>query len=189
MANGSPILTLICSAETSEDIIFRNADIRDDLRWGAPSELLAPFGVDRSYRGFYHLIDTYPMRGSCTGGVFTEIATFDTITATRGSKAEVRQSWMDAPYEISFIFDTMVFEQLIPRPITNPHPKFQFDPVNYMGDWNAKNIIDRNCNPDGTVLFHRGILAAASKPIHPERGVAFLHLRCDPALNLVTSCS
>src|SRR6185436_4884245 len=82
MENGSPILTLIVSAETSEDLIFRNADIRQDLRWGKPNELLAPFGVDRSYRGFYHLIDNYPIRGVCTGGVFTEIAAF---TATVGA--------------------------------------------------------------------------------------------------------
>jgi len=189
MANGAPILTLIASAETSEDIIFRNADIRDDIRWGKPNDLLAPFGVDRSYRGFYHLVDMYPMRGTCSAGVFTEIPAFALQSATRGQKAEVFQSWMDAPYEISFLFDPMVLEQLIPKPITNPHPKFSFDPVNYMGEWTAKNIIDRVCNPDGTVLFHRGILAAASKPVHPERGVAFLHLRCDPALNLVTSCS
>lgn len=189
MANGAPILTLITSAETSEDIIFRNSDIRDDLRWGQPNELLAPFGVDRSYRGFYHLIDMYPMRGTCSAGVFTEIPAFALQSATKGQKAEIYQSWMDAPYEISFIFDPMVFEQLIPGPITNPHPQFQFDPVNYMGDWTVKNIIDRVCNPDGTILFHRGILAAASKAVHPERGAAFLHLRCDPALNLVTSCS
>lgn len=196
MENGSPIMTLITSAETSEDLIFRNADIRQDLRWGKPNELLSPFGVDRSYRGFYHLIDTYPMRGTCAAGVFTEIPTFTATpgaysgsAATKGQKTEINTAWTTAPYEISFIFDPMVFEQLIPKTITNPHPKFRFDAVNYMGDWQVKNIIDRVCNPDGTILFHRGILAAASKAIHPERGAAFLHLRCDPSLNLVTSCS
>ena len=196
MENGSPIMTLITSAETSEDLIFRNADIRQDLRWGKPNELLSPFGVDRSYRGFYHLIDTYPIRGTCAAGVFTEIAAFTTTpgaypgtAATKGQKAEVATAWNTAPYEVSFIFDPMVFEQLIPKTITNPHPKFRFDPVNYMGQWGIRNIIDRVCNPDGTILFHRGILASASKAIHPERGVAFLSLRCDPALNLVTACS
>jgi len=196
MENGSPILTLICSAETSDDLIFRNADIRQDLRWGKPNELLAPFGVDRSYRGFYHLIDNYPIRGNCTANVFTEVAAFTSTpgaypgsAATKGQKTEVATAWMQATDEISFIFDPTVLEQLIPKTITNPNPKFRFDPVNYMGDWNVKNIISRECNPDGTILFHRGILAAGSKPIHPERGVAFLHMRCDPALNLVTSCT
>lgn len=196
MENGSPIMTLIVSAETSEDLIFRNADIRQDLRWGRPNELLSPFGVDRSYRGFYHLIDTYPIRGTCAAGVFTEIPVFTSTpgaypggAATKGQKTEVSEAWTTAPYEVSFIFDPMVFEQLIPKTITAPHPKFRFDPVNYMGQWGIRNIIDRVCNPDGTIVFHRGILASASKPIHPERGVAFLHLRCDPALNLVTACS
>lgn len=196
MEDGRPILTLIASAETSDDLIFRNADIRQDLRWGKPNELLAPFGVERSYRGFYHLIDEYPIRGSCAAGVFTEIAAFTATPgayagapATRGQKTEVSEAWNTAPYEVSFIYDPTVYDQLVPKPITAPHPKFRFDAVNYMGEWQVKNIIDRVCNPDGTILFHRGILASASKAIHPERGVAFLHLRCDPALNLVTSCS
>lgn len=189
MENGAPILTLITSPESSADIIFRNQAIRDDFHWARPNELLAPLGVTRSYKGFYHLVDLYGIRGSCSAGVFTEIPAFALLAATKGQKAEVSAAWEGALYEISFVFDPMVFDQLIPQPITNPAPKFQFDPVNYMGDWTTKNIIDRVCNPDGTILFHRGILAAASKPVHPERGAAILSLRCDPALNAVTSCT
>jgi hypothetical protein len=78
---------------------------------------------------------------------------------------------------------------LIPRPITNPAEKFEFNAVNYMGNWKVMNIAHRTDNPDGNIIYHRGILAAGSMPVHPERGVAFLHKRCDPALDLVTSCS
>lgn len=184
-----PILTLVCSAETSDDLIRRNAEIRQDLRWGKPNELLAPLGVERDYRGFYHLIDNYPIRGNCVGSTFTEVAAFYTVAATKGQKAEVNPSWMSVNSEISFIFDPMVFRQLIPRPITNPAEKFSFDPISYTGMWSVKNILNRTDNPDGNILFHRGILAAGSMPVHPERGVAFLHKRCDPALELVSSCS
>jgi hypothetical protein len=187
--NAQPILTLICSSETSDDIIRRNADVRQDIRWGKPNELLAPFGVERSYRGFYHLIDMYPIRGNCVGSTFTEVAPFYTVAATKGTKAEVNPSWMAVNSEISFIFDPMVFTQLIPRPITNPAEKFEFNAVNYMGNWKVMNIAHRTDNPDGNIIYHRGILAAGSMPVHPERGVAFLHKRCDPALDLVTSCS
>jgi hypothetical protein len=187
--NAQPILTLICSSETSDDIIRRNADVRQDLRWGKPNELLAPLGVERSYRGFYHLIDMYPIRGNCVGSTFTEVAPFYTVAATKGTKAEVNPSWMAVNSEISFIFDPMVFTQLIPRPITNPAEKFEFNAVNYMGNWKVMNIAHRTDNPDGNIIYHRGILAAGSMPVHPERGVAFLHKRCDPALDLVTSCS
>lgn len=187
--DGAAVLTLICSMETSDRLIFENADIRQDLRWGKPSELLAPYGVERSYRGFFHLLDAFPIRYTCAAGTYTEVAPFDTEAATKGTKAKVRSSWESAPYEVSFIFDPLVFVSRIPKPITNPHPNFKFDPVNYMGHWAAKNIPDRVCNPDGTILFHRGILASGSEPQRPERGCAIVHLRCDPALNVVASCT
>jgi hypothetical protein len=82
-----------------------------------------------------------------------------------------------------------VFQQMIPRPVTNPAEKFSFDPISYLGNWSVKNIAHRTENPDNNIIFHRGILAAGSMPEYPERGVAFLHKRCDAALNLVTSCS
>jgi len=62
--NGAPVFNLITSAETSEDIIKLNADIRSDFRYSKPNELLAPLGVERSYGGFYHIIDPYPPRYS-----------------------------------------------------------------------------------------------------------------------------
>jgi len=187
-ALGANTLTLITDAETSDDIIFRNADIRQDLRWGAPAELLKALGVERSYRGVYHVIDPYPMRYTCSQGVYTEVAAFDTTAATKGSKARVNPLWEVAPIGSSFFFDNTVFTSRIPRPISSIG-RLSFDPVNYMGDWSLKNIIDRVCNPDGNIVFHRGILASASEPVHPERGVSFAHLRCDPSLNLVTSCT
>ncbi len=187
--NGAAILTLVCSAETSDDLIFRNAEIRQDLRWGKPSELLAQYGVERSYRGFYHLIDSFPMRWTVSGNVYTEVPAFTTSAATKGNKAVVNSSWLTAPYETSFIFDPEVFHSLIPAPLTNPAPGFTFDPVTYLGDWKLKNILNRTDNPDGTIVYHRGHLGHSPKPVHPERGFAFMHLRCDNSLNLVTACS
>jgi hypothetical protein len=69
---------------------------------------------------------------------------------------------------------------LIPRPPTDPHPNFKFDPVNFTGAVTLKNIIDRTCNPDGTVIYHRLQLGHAGKPKETWRGVAFVHNRCDP---------
>lgn len=187
--DGVPVLTLICSGETSDNLIFLNADIRQDLRWGKPNELLASYGVDRSYRGFFHLIDPFPRRFNIILGVLTEVPAFYATAATKGNKTEVNPDYEAATIEESFIFDPTVFEQLIPEPVVAPGANLRFDPANYMGDWKWLNIPDRDCNPRGQIGFHDGILAAGSKPVHPERGVAFLHLRCDPALNLVTSCS
>ncbi len=186
--NGSGILTLICSAETADRLIFENADIRQDIRWGKPNELLAPYGVERSYRGFYHLHDEFPMRFTASGGNYTEVPAFSIAAATKGQKADVNASWETATTEGSVLFDPTVFTARIPKPITNPSPGFKFDPVDYSGHWSLKNILDRVCNPDGTIVFHRGILAMGSEPVHPERGVLFLHKRCDGPVSFTTAC-
>jgi hypothetical protein len=185
----APIFTLVCSEETADRLVFENADIRQDIRWGKPSMLLEPYGVERDYRGFFHLIDLYPIRYTCAAGVYTEVAAFDSAAASKGNKAIVRAAYESAPYEVSFIFDRTVFTSRIPKPITNPAPGFRFDPVNYMGEFRAVNILDRDCNPDGNIIYHRAILASGSEPVHPERGVAFVHQRCDPALNIISSCA
>lgn len=192
MRDGSPILTLITSLETSDNIIFLNGDIRQDIRWGAPNKLLAPLGVVGDYRGFYHVHDPFPRRYNCAvDGTtqFTQAATFTMSTASKGQRAEVSTAWRTASLEETFIYDPDVFTQLIPKPVTNPSAKFTFDPVSYVGDIKVMNIPHRTDNPDGTILYHRAILAAASMPYRPQRGVAFLHLRCDPACNLVTACT
>lgn len=56
--NGRPIFTLVCSPEISDALIRLNAATRDDFRYSpSVNELLKPLGVERSFRGFYHLID------------------------------------------------------------------------------------------------------------------------------------
>lgn len=187
--NGSPVLTLMTSPETSDDLIFRNADIRQDLRWGKPSELLAPFGVERDYRGFFHLIDHFAKRYTCAGGVYTEVPAWVNQAATKGTESVLNSSFLSAPYEASVIFDRMVMTARIPRPISNPGGGFKFDPQTYMGDFRFRNILNKECNPDGTIIFPRAIFGEGSESVKPYRGVAFATLRCDPAVGAVTSCT
>lgn len=187
--NGSAVLTLLCSQETSDNLIYMNADIRQDLRWGKPNELLAPFITDgRVYRGFIHVIDQYPRRFTYAGGIYTEIAPFILNAASKGQKAEINPIWEVAPYEETVIFDPTVYTSLIPKPIGTVAAKFPFNPINYTGQWEVLNIRDRICNPLGNILYHFGTLAEAPMPVHPERGMAFVHLRCDSPCNLITTC-
>lgn len=184
--NGSPVLTVLASTETIGNIIRANADIRNDIRWadagaGNNARLLQAFGINSTYSGFMFIADMFPRRFTCAAGVFTEIPAFSATAATKGQKATVNTAWETAPYEETHIFDQDVFHQLIPQPIVAPHPKFVFNAVNYTGDWRIQNIPDEVCNPDGNLIRHRGILAAGSQPVHPERGVSFVHLRCDPS--------
>lgn len=187
--NGVGIFTLITDEETSDGIIFDDADIRQDIRWGEPSKLLAAYGVNKSYRGFYHLIDMFPIRYTCSGGTYTEIPAFTNVAKTKGVAADINPTYNTAPYTTSHIFSPSVFTSRIPRPMGNVARNVSFNPLTYTGDFRLYNIIDRDCNPDGTIVFHRAHLASGSEPVHPERGVSFVHLRCDPSLQLITRCS
>lgn len=192
--NNAPILTAITSAETSGNILRLNSTLRTDLNYAymgsqAGALVLAAFGTQYTLGGFVFIDDMFPRRFTCVAGVATEVAAFELQAATKGQKAEIRSAWMTAPTEESFLFDPEVFVQLVPRPITNPAARFSFDPVNYTGDWAALNIPDRKCNPRLQILYHQAIMAAATSLLHPERGVAFLHTRCDPQCTLQTSCS
>jgi hypothetical protein len=69
-----------------------------------------------------------------------------------------------------------VMESQIPEPITGSNG-LTFDPVNYRGKFNWKNIPSVDLNPDGTIGFFRGVLASATKPIKTEFGYAFLFKR------------
>jgi hypothetical protein len=121
------------------------------------------------------------------------VAPFTSLSASKGNKSDVNgpyegSSGTVATQEAAFIFDPEIMTARIPKPITSPAPGYRFDPVNYSGVFSVRNILDRICNPDGTIIFHRGIMAAGIEPVHPERGVMFIFKKCDAPLNAVTAC-
>ena len=187
---GQPLMTLITDEETSERILFNDDsnNVRADLRDFKPSKLLEPYGVDIVHRGFVHLHDPFPRRFSYNAGTYTEIPAFSAGSPTKGASTDVNSSWESADYQESFIYHPDVMHQLVPDPITRPAPNYKFNPMNYLGQFKVLNIPNETTNPDGTIMRHRAVLSASSKPWKPQNGIAFIHRRCDPKLNLV-ACS
>lgn len=188
--NGRPEFTIICSPETSDQLIRDDDSTRQDYRWNPSvvNELLAPLGVERSYRGFYHLIDMFPNRYIFQNGAWVKIAPYVATSATKGQKFIVNPAYESATHEDTIVFHQDVYSSLIPAPISSPGGNTKFDPVSYRGDFKWLNIPHRTENPDGTLGFFRGILSNGTKPIRPEWGYVIRHLRCAPKLGLVT-CS
>jgi hypothetical protein len=188
--NGKPEFTIICSPETSDALLRDDANVRNDYRWNPSkvNELLAPLGVERSYRGYYHLIDLMPPRWDFVSGTWVRRYPYASVAATQGNKFDVSPDYENAAFEDTIVFHQDVFTSLIPAPITSPGGNTKFDPVSYRGEFKWKNILDKETNPDGLIGYFRGVLSSGSKPVRPEWGYVIRHRRCDVALGLV-NCS
>jgi hypothetical protein len=171
--NGRPVFALVCSSEASYQL-QTEAGFRDDVRYNnaAVSDLIAPLGVEKSFRGFYHLIDDLAPRFTISGSTTTRI---DPYTVSGGVTA-VNSAYDDASYEVAYVLHPEVMESQIPNPFTGGNG-ISFDATQYTGDFKWLNIADRITNPDGSIGFFRGVLASASKPIKTDFGYAIIFKR------------
>ena len=175
--NARPVFGLVCSSELSYSL-QTEAGFRDDIRYNQSkvSDLIAPLGVEKAFRGFYHLIDDlaprFKVSGSDNGTILREYPY--TVAAT--GAIIVNTAYDTADFEAAYVLHQDVMESQIPEPITGSNG-LTFDPVNYRGKFTWKNIPSVDVNPDGTIGFFRGILASASKPIKTEFGFVVLFKR------------
>jgi hypothetical protein len=181
--NGAPVFLAIMSPETSDSLIRANADVRQDFRWSdRVSELLAPLGVQRSYRNFHHLVDAFAPRYNLVSNVFTRIYPFVRTTnqsptsSRQGFKYELNPNYLSATYEDTIIFVPEVFTSLVPKPLSITDG-MEFNAQNYRGEFTWRNILDRDNNPDGTLGFFRAIFSNGAKPIFPHMGYVIRHAR------------
>jgi len=171
--NARPVFGLICSSEASY-VLQTEAGFRDDVRYNNAkvSDLIAPLGIEKSFRGFYHLVDDMAPRFTVSSGVLTRVQPY---TASSGI-ITLNADYETAAFEAAYILHQDVMESQIPEPITGSNG-LTFDPVNYRGKFNWKNIPSVDLNPDGTIGFFRGVLASATKPIKTEFGYVILFKR------------
>lgn len=171
--NGRPVFALVCSSEASYQL-QTEAGFRDDVRYNAAkvSDLIAPLGIEKSFRGFYHLVDDLAPRFTISGATTTRV---DPYTIS-GGKTTVNGGYDDADYEVAYVLHPEVMESQIPNPFTGGNG-ISFDATQYTGDFKWLNIPDRDTNPDGSIGFFRGVLASASKPIKTDFGYAIIFKR------------
>jgi len=172
--NGRPVFGLVCSSEASYQL-QTEAGFRDDVRYNNAkvSDLIAPLGIEKSFRGFYHLIDDMAPRFSIADtGVTSPISPY-TLDA---GVVTMNGSYDTADYEAAYIIHPDVYHSLIPAPFS-VGAGIKFDPLTYSGDFKWTNILNAADNPDGTVGYFRGVLASASKPIKTDFGYVLLFKR------------
>ena len=174
--NGRPVFGLVCSSEVSRQLQIE-AEFRDDVRYNKArvSELIAPLGVEKSFRGFYHLIDDlaprFELHNVATSGGTSDVLERVLPYSVSSGVISPNDKYEAAPVEMAYIIHPEVFEAQIPNPLSGAGG-LSFDPVTYKGDFKWTNIPDAVINPDKTIGFFRGILASASKPIKTKFGYA-----------------
>jgi hypothetical protein len=172
--NARPVFALVCSSEASYQLISE-AGVRDDYRYNNAKvgDLIAPLGIERSHRGFYHLVDDLAPRFTVSSGTLTRVFPY---TATASGVISENAAYNTATHEAAYVLHQDVMESQIPEPITGANG-LTFDPVTYRGKFDWKNIPSVDLNPDGTIGFFRGVLASATKPIKTEFGYVLLFKR------------
>ena len=170
--NGRPVFSLVLSSEASYQL-QTEAGFRDDVRYNNAkvSDLIAPLGIEKSFRGFYHLVDDLAPRFAAT-----TFAVVEPYLVSSSGIATPNPAYESSMYEAAFVLHPEVCEALIPNPMSGSNG-LSFDPVNYRGKFDWKNIANEITNPDGTIGFFRGVLASATKPIKTEFGFVVLFKR------------
>ena len=172
--NGRPIFALVCSSEASY-ALQTEAGFRDDVRYNASkvSDLIAPLGVEKAFRGFYHLVDDLAPRFVIDTNAYVRKQPYD-ITAL--AVVTDSSAYENATHELAFILHPEVMESQVPTSFSGSNG-LTFNPLNYRGDFKWTNILSEITNPDGGIGFFRGVLASASKPIKTDFGYAILFQR------------
>jgi hypothetical protein len=181
--DGQPIFTVFMSSEQQRAIIKGNDDVRQDYRYAAPAELLKPFGVNRVYSGFYHIIDDKAPRWDISEGGWVRRPFY----SVSGGIAIVNPAYEAAAYEDVIVYHPKVVKCLMQKPLSSLGSGANVKPWDYSGEVQWINEYDRECNKYKDNGYWSARLRAAYSAIIPEYGYAIRVLRCSGNLG-TTAC-
>jgi hypothetical protein len=173
------------SDEMYKNLLRQNPTLANQINYaymGAKGENpLLPSGIERRRKLFGNWViytDPYPRRFALTGGAYVEVPVWVSSSTTKGNKQTINPAWLAAPYEETIVYTPDNMRSLAWNVVPNPAPGWNFNAVNSMGEWSARNILERDCNPDGTNIFWRAVFGDVAEPVNPEVGYTLLSLRC-----------
>jgi hypothetical protein len=146
---------------------------------------LYKYGWANSIGNFAFRYDAFPMRFQLLGdGVTLErVYPYTNVSATAGIKGEVNEAYVNARYQIDFIWNRMAMRSLVynPKPINKEMPfavrdfggKWQFVMDNLGADENGCVIENKRRNKGMFIADFRN----ATQAVRPEWVVAFLSQR------------
>lgn len=172
MVDGVEVGALILSPEAIQRLrtepgyldSYRHSDFANDL--------LKPFGVKQTHRGWAFIADITIPRYNASGGLFVEVPaeTFD----SDGITVIPNSAYDSATYEIAVVLHKDVVKFLFPDPNVGGAGGISFDPQNYMGDFQWLNIKSQDVNPFGNIGRFAATFASGSQAIKTDYGYVIL---------------
>jgi hypothetical protein len=183
--DGQPIFTVLMSGEQQRALIATNEAVRQDWRWAEPKELLKPFGVNRSYRGFFLLVDDKAPRWNLEeDGSWTRVPFY---VADEDGIAIVNPDYEAALYEDVIVYHPKVVRKYLQKPLSSIGGGTTFKAWDFAGEIQWINAYDKTCNRYLDNGFWSARLRAAYQAQIPNYGYAIRVLRCPDSLG-TTSC-
>ena len=191
--DGTAVYTAVGSNYTFNLLKKQSANDRNDFRYfsfNEPDVLVGVPGLGgKVYHGFKFEAVQFPPRYDIVASAYVRRYPYSSAAATRGEKWLVNSAYKAAVYEDTNIYHEEVLRVLIPKPQGNIGSLTYLQPYSWAGEFVWRNIPSRDCNIDGNIGFFRALFAYGIKLERPDLGYTVRHLRCDPDLDLRTSCS
>ena len=183
LEDNGPVFPLIIGMEASQKLAKDNSNLRADLRYGEPHQLLKAMGASRVLNNFRHVPTVNPLRfnydasaNSGSGG-FVQVNQYTEGSATKGKKYTINSAWRTATHEAAIVLNPNVLTTEI---VTPAGYGLDFDPENYGGEWSWITGGDRigattvGSDPQETLGRHFAKYMAAFRPVRPQDGAVIL---------------
>lgn len=196
--DGGDVFAVVLSTDMQE-ALFVNSALADaggsrvnwDRRYAEAPKLLKAYGVERSYQGWFHIIDDKAPRFDFVNGAWVERPFYLAQATTLGDQAVVNPDYESALYELVIPFLPTVVTRMIPSSFASAGSGASFKPWNYAGTPMWINKFDLTCNKYENQGFWSVLMQSAYMPELIENGYAILCRRpCNSATDLeMTTCS
>jgi len=182
-----PVFPLVCSMELSNKLATNNSELRSDLRYAEPSQLLKRLGASRVLGNFRHVPQVTMPRFTHDGTNYQRVnqyvAKAGGEAATKGTGYKLNPSWKTADYEAAIVLNPSVMTTEVVAPASGAGG-VNFDPVSYNGDWQwvlgGNNICDNadaGADPLKRLGRHYAEYMAAFAPVRPSDGMVIVFKR------------
>lgn len=189
-SDGGTMLKVLGGVDIIEK--FRNQlDVKNDMialttgKYKLGADTIAGYSFKGPYRGVAFGIDDQPLRFyTMTNGVPNFVEPEISVNASKGVASRNNPAWLNAPYEVMFLFGDNGFNRLTPEGYTG-EGTFKFAPQLNSGELKWSYNLDNDCNKWGDFGNHLYQISRAIQPVRPHAVLPIIFQRCPADLGIV----